>query len=72
MMFRAMFVTGAAVLMIGNWFAGPSALVFAAFAGFAMLPKKSFMDFLVLRAVLEEAEREEREGYANTPAAKRA
>ncbi len=45
MMFKAFFVTGAVALFAGNWFAGPGAIVFCIFAGFAAYPK-SAMDLM--------------------------
>lgn len=39
MMFKALFITGAVVLMVGDWLAGPSSAVFFIFTGFAANPK---------------------------------
>ncbi|MFZ4775483.1 MAG: O-antigen ligase family protein [Terrimicrobiaceae bacterium] len=39
MMFKTLFVTGAVVLMAGDWLAGPSSAVFFIFTGFAANPK---------------------------------
>jgi len=39
MMFKALFVTGAVVLMAGDWLAGPSSAVFFIFTGFAANPR---------------------------------
>jgi hypothetical protein len=39
MMFKALFITGAVVLMAGDWLAGPSSAVFFIFTGFAANPK---------------------------------
>lgn len=39
MMFKALFITGAVVLMAGDWLAGPGAAVFFIFTGFAANPK---------------------------------
>lgn len=41
MMFKALFVTGAVVLMAGDWLAGPGSAVFFIFTGFAANPKLS-------------------------------
>jgi len=42
MMFKALFVTGAVVLLAGDWLAGPGSVVFFIFAGFAVYPLKSW------------------------------
>ncbi|MEI8311442.1 MAG: O-antigen ligase family protein [Verrucomicrobiota bacterium] len=39
MMFKALFITGAVVLLAGDWLAGPSSAVFFIFTGFAANPK---------------------------------
>jgi hypothetical protein len=39
MMFKALFITGAVVLMAGDWLAGPGSAVFFIFTGFAANPK---------------------------------
>lgn len=39
MMFKTLFMTGAVVLMAGDWLAGPGSAVFFIFAGFAANPK---------------------------------
>lgn len=39
MMFKALFITGAVVLMVGDWLAGPGSAVFFIFTGFAANPK---------------------------------
>jgi hypothetical protein len=39
MMFKALFITGAVVLMVGDWLAGPSSAIFFIFTGFAANPK---------------------------------
>ena len=39
MMFKALFITGAVVLMAGDWLAGPSSAVVFIFTGFAANPK---------------------------------
>lgn len=39
MMFKALFVTGAVALGVGNWLSGPGSVIFCLFAGFAAYPK---------------------------------
>lgn len=62
--FKALFVTGAVVLMVGNWFASSGSLVFAMFAGFALVPRNPMKDLilqlLLLEVIQEEASNEER------------
>jgi len=57
MLFKALFVTGAVTLFAGNWFAGPGAVVFCVFAGFAVYPKPA-MDRVVSARAAKRAARE--------------
>ncbi len=42
MMFKALLVTGAVVLLAGDWLAGPGSAVFFIFAGFAVYPLRTW------------------------------
>lgn len=52
MLFKTIFVTGAVVLMVGNWFAGPGAMLFCILSGFALYPPKKYQTMLALCALL--------------------
>lgn len=56
MMSKAFMVTGAVVLMVGNWLVGPGAMIFCIFVGFAMVPGNTMNELkriLTVLAILE-------------------
>jgi len=59
MMSKALMVTGAVVLMVGNWLVGPGAIVFCLFVGYAMVPGNKLEELrrlLMALAIIEAQE----------------
>jgi len=70
MMSKALVVTGAAVMVVGNWLVGPSALMFCIFVGFALAPSNGLINLKRLLTLLALIEAQESSQHAENSSLK--